>query len=248
MTPRNAVKATKLAKPTKAKAARQLRVSPGAVPVNRRLSPDERRAQIVDVVAELFSSRAYQDISVADVARAAGVTEGLIYHYFDTRTGLFAAAIALSCAQLLQASIPDLKLTLPAQFEQGLRGYLDYAEEHRTAFLNVFRGPAAHEPEYQHVIEQTRMALVEHIVQVLGIAEHELPVTRLSLRGYVAFGEATVLAWLEREAVSRNTLERLLYNSVLTAVSSGLALEGKRPLTTEQRQRIEDDFRAHFQL
>lgn len=212
------------------------------------MSPEERRAQILGVVGDLFERRPYPEIGVADVADAAGITEGLVYHYFESRTGLFAAAVQAACADLLQACLPDVTLSVPAQFEQGVVGYLDYVQAHRVSYLNLFRGPAAQEPAYQALIEQTRAAIVEHIITVLGVSERPVPVTRLSLRGYLGFVESAVLHWLGREDVPRATLERLIYTMIITALSAGLQAEADRPLTSQQLLRFEQAYRAHFGL
>ncbi|MEY4581447.1 MAG: hypothetical protein RL701_6150 [Pseudomonadota bacterium] len=231
-----------------AKTSRPLQTQATPGPIGKRLNPEDRRAQILEVVADLFGQHPYPEISVGDVARAAGVTEGLIYHYFDTRTRLFAAAVEVSCAQLLKACIPDMTQSIPAQFERGVQGYIDYVEAHRMAYLNLFRGPAAHEVEFQSVVDRTRIALIEHIIFALGLADRPVPVTRLSLRGYVAYSEALILTWLEQNDTARDTLERLIYTMILTALSSGLALEAEQPLTAKQLQRFAQDYRAHFGL
>ena len=58
-----------------------------------RLKPAERRDQILDVANTLFAERGYEEVSVEDIARAAGVTRGLVHHYFGGRTDVYLALL-----------------------------------------------------------------------------------------------------------------------------------------------------------
>ena len=51
-------------------------------PTNRRLDPAQRREQILDAANALFAERAYDEVSIEKIASAAGVTRGLVHHYF----------------------------------------------------------------------------------------------------------------------------------------------------------------------
>lgn len=214
----------------------------------RRLSPEQRRAQILEVAAALFAERAYADITIGEIADAAGITEGLVYHYFESRTGVLAAALHAACVALLEACIPDGDLPVPARFEQGIHGYLDYVEAHRVSYINLFSGPAAQEPRFLEIIEQARGGIIEHVVLQLGLAEQDAPVTRLSMRGYLGYVEAVVLRWLQDPGVPRATVERLIFSVMLTTLSSGIRGEHRPPSTATELAAFEADFRAHFRM
>ena len=110
--------------------------------LSKRLSPAERRAQIVDVTERLFATHAYSEVSVPDVARAAGITPGLVYHYFPTKEALFLAAYEVRARELLLFCEPEPRLPFEEQVHRGVRGYLDFVEAHGQAYLNLFHGPA----------------------------------------------------------------------------------------------------------
>jgi len=214
----------------------------------RRLNPTQRRAQILAAAETLFAARPYPEISVLDVAEAAGITPGLVYHYFESKEGLFDAALEASAERLLLASLPDPSLPIPQQWELGLKGYLDHVLVHRTAYVNLFRGPAAHEPGLQLIAERTRLAIMNHALAVLGVSNSATPATRLSLRGYVGYVESVVLDWLERESVPRATLERMIFKVVLAAVTAGFDADPSLPLSPQDRAQFEAEYRRHFRL
>ncbi len=214
----------------------------------RRLPPEARRAQILQVAAALFVERPYDAIGIADVANGAGITQGLLYHYFESKERLFAAAVEASARELLRACLPDQSLPLPEQFELGVRGYLDFVEAHRVAYSNLFHGPAATEPELQRVADGTRQAIIEHVVGVMGLSEHEIPATRLSLRGYIGYAESAILQWVDTESVPRATLERLIFAVIITALRMGLQSDPDVPLRPDELAEFEHAYKRHFHL
>ncbi len=231
----------------RAVAARKAPIS--VVPtLGRRSSPEERRAQIIAVAEQLFRTQAYCELNVSDVAKAAGITQGLVYHYFASKEALFVAAFELRARELLQFCLTDLRLPLPQQAELGVRGYLDFVEAHDVAYLNLFRGPAATEVEFQRVCEQTRAAIVEHFMAALQLQKRSLPAARLSMRGYLGYAESVILDWLEHRQVSRPTLERMLHAIIIAALQVGLGSEPSLQLRARDLTALFDAYRTHFAL
>jgi AcrR family transcriptional regulator len=215
----------------------------------RRLLADERRAQLVDVAEDLFKSRAYAEIGMADVAKAAGITPGLVYHYFPSKEALFMAAYEVRTQELLRFCRPDPLLPFTEQIERGVRGYLDFVEAHGIAYLNLFRSPAVSEPGFQRICEQTREVIVDNFVAALQDNDLARPVAlRLSLRGYLGYSEAAILLWLERRCVSRPTLERMLFSAILAAVRIGMASEPEPMMSEADGSALEQHYRRHFGL
>ena len=62
-------------------------------PRTLRLSPTERRDQILDAANTLFAERGYEGASVEDIATSAGVTRGLVHHYFGGRKEVYLALL-----------------------------------------------------------------------------------------------------------------------------------------------------------
>jgi AcrR family transcriptional regulator len=214
----------------------------------RRLSPDERRAQIIEAVEELFKTRSYAEIGVPDVAERVGITQGLVYHYFPTKEALLVAAVELRAQELLRFCSPDAALPFVVQVQNGVKGYIDYVEAHGLAYANLFKGATAAEPEVLRICEETRMQLIERFLQALGVHELQLPATRLSLRGYVGYSESVILKWLEQRSVPRATIERLCLAAIIDALRVGLASDPELALSPEQLRELERAYRDHLEL
>src|ERR1700722_15784471 len=93
-------------------------------PAYRRLQVDERRLQLLDAGAALFPDQAYEEISMRDIAKAAGVSKPLLYHYFQSKTELFKAAVAEHAAELEAAIAPSGDAGALEQLARSLDRYL----------------------------------------------------------------------------------------------------------------------------
>src|SRR6478752_927431 len=67
-----------------------------------RLENDQRRAQILALARAAFSDRAYDDVSIDDLARAAKISKGLLYHYFPTKRDLYVAGLREIAEELIE--------------------------------------------------------------------------------------------------------------------------------------------------
>jgi AcrR family transcriptional regulator len=220
-----------------------------SAPAGKRRSPEQRRAQIVDVAEHLFATRPYAEIGVPDVARAAGITTGLVYHYFPTKEALFLEAIQVRARELLELCDWDPALPFEEQVDRGVRGYLDFVEAHGRAYANLFHGPASVEEGFVSVRELTRELMVDRFVLALGARDpSKYPVLRLSLRGYIGYSESVVLLWFERRAVPRAALETILFAAIIAAVRVGLASEATPPMSADDAARLERRYRRRFKL
>ena len=59
----------------------------------RRLSPEDRRAELLALGAEVFGQRPYDDVRIDEIAERAGVSRALMYHYFPDKRAFFAAVV-----------------------------------------------------------------------------------------------------------------------------------------------------------
>jgi AcrR family transcriptional regulator len=186
-----------------------------------RLEVDERRAQLVKLGMDLFSRRSYDDVSIDELARAAGISKGLLYHYFPTKRDFYVATVKEGAARLLEqtqratGSIPDPK---PVQLlHAGLDAYLDYVEAHGPAYAALLQGGIGADPEVARIVDRTRQTFCDRLLEGLPLATPG-PLVRTALRGWVGFSEAASLEWIARRYVDRDALRTLLASVLLAAV------------------------------
>ena len=199
-------------KPTAPPAARRKR------PAHRaRLEVDARRAQLLDLGLAIFSDRAYDDVSIDDLARAAGVSKGLLYHYFPTKRDLYVECLRHASKQLLAETLTDPDLPPEERARRGLDTYLTFVERHGKAYAALVSGGVGSDPEVASVLEETRATFAERLVAEMP-GEVDRPLMRMAMRGWIGFVEATALDFASHRRVSRDELLDLL-SSVLFDVT-----------------------------
>jgi len=67
-----------------------------------RLPAAQRREQLLDHAAELFSAHGYARATTAELARAAGITEPIIYRHFASKRDLFIALVERSAERTVR--------------------------------------------------------------------------------------------------------------------------------------------------
>ena len=172
-----------------------------------RLGVDERRAQLVEIGVELFSSRPYEDVWVEEVAERAGVSRGLMYHYFPSKRDFYVDVVRAASARFQELAAPDESLPPLERLRASVAAYVALAEEQRHGMLTTHR---ARDPEVLAVIDEGRERQAARIVeQVAGTADAP-PVLHVAARAWLRLMTATVVDWLERPELEREELVEFL--------------------------------------
>ncbi len=185
-------------------------------PVRTRLQVDVRRQQLLELGLELFGNQTYDELSIDEIARRAGVSKGLLYHYFPSKRAFYVASVREAARQLLEETDIDEHGTGPEPDPAGvriaLRAFLGYVSRRRVAYAFLLRGGIGTDPEVAKIIEDTRQALVDRTLARLSRfgARPEDPATRLRLRGWLGYLEASSLDWADREEVDLDAFLELL--------------------------------------
>jgi AcrR family transcriptional regulator len=182
-----------------------------------RLQVDERRAQLVELGLKLFSERSYDDLSIDDIASAAGISKGLLYHYFSSKRDFYAATVRSAAESLLARTDPAGEGPDPEALLAALDQYLLFAEEHASAYVALMRSGVGHDADVAAIVEDTRARFVARLAARLGLAEM-VPRVRLALRGWVGFVEGSSLDWLARRDLPREDLRDLLAQILLATL------------------------------
>jgi AcrR family transcriptional regulator len=191
-----------------------------------RLQVDVRRQQLLELGLELFGHQTYDELSIDEIARRAGVSKGLLYHYFPSKRAFYVAAVREAARQLLEETDIDEHGTGPepdpAGVRIGLRAFLEYVSRRRVAYAFLLRGGIGTDPEVAEVIEKTRQALVDRMLSRMSRfgARADDPATRLRLRGWLGYLEASSLDWADRQELDLESfLELLLQMSSIVFAS-----------------------------
>ncbi|WP_308163119.1 TetR/AcrR family transcriptional regulator [Nocardia alni] len=179
-----------------------------------RLSPEERRHQLITLGTRMLRERALEDISIGEIAAQAGISRGLLFHYFSSKQEFQLAIVANANAELLARTAPDRSLMLGAMLHDAVHRYVEYVAENRTSYLALLRRPAG--TELMALVDATRAAMAERILAELPLPadDPDRPRLALAVRGWIAFVEEVTLSWLTTETVTREQLIDMLVDSL----------------------------------
>lgn len=170
----------------------------------------------------MLANRALEDISISEIAEQAGISRGLLFHYFPTKQDFQLAIVRNANSEMLERTAPDRSLGLFDMLRDSIERYVTYASENRTSYLALLRGPASVSPELLALVNQTRDAFVAIILAEVPIAVDpaDHPRLTLALRGWIAMVEEITLTWLRTESIPRDQLIDLLVESLLALALS----------------------------
>lgn len=189
---------------------------------------------------ELFSTRDAEDVSIDDVASAAGASRALVYHYFGGKQELYVAALKSAADQLESRLRPQGGGRPLEELASGLGRYFDFVEEHAAGFAALLRGgPTNRAGEVGEIVDGVRQRLFRLIQRQMRV-ERPSPVLRTTLRSWIASVETAGLDWLEHRDIERPTLEKMLVDHMvaLLGVAAGYDPEVNRLLDLLTREQL----------
>ncbi|MHB9862346.1 TetR/AcrR family transcriptional regulator [Streptomyces sp. YIM S03343] len=195
--------------------------------VRRRMGVDERRQQLIGVALDLFSRRSPDEVSIDEIATAAGISRPLVYHYFPGKLSLYEAALKRASDDLAARFVEPRQGPLGARLLRVMGRFFDFVDEHGPGFAALMRGgPAVGSSTTNALVDSVRQAAYEQILSHLEITE---PSARLELvvRSWISLAESTALLWLDGRRIPRAELESQLVNDfvALAAVSAAYDVE-----------------------
>ncbi|MCG7611065.1 TetR family transcriptional regulator [Mycolicibacterium sp. (ex Dasyatis americana)] len=159
----------------------------------RRLSPADRRNELLALGAEVFGQRPYDEVRIDEIAERAGVSRALMYHYFPDKRAFFAAVVQAEGERLFAATStpPEPGQSLFGQLRAGVLAYLRYDEEHPHGAWAAYMGLGRTDPVLRGVddIDNDRQAdrIMARIAE--AVSDPLDPKVQRDLR-------ATVYGWL----------------------------------------------------
>jgi AcrR family transcriptional regulator len=196
-----------------------------------RLEVDERRAQLVRLGIDLFASRSYDDVSIDELARAARISKGLLYHYFGTKRDFYVATVREASRQLVELTATPDEMPPVERARAGLDAYLDYVEAHAASYAALMRGGVGSDPEVAQIVDDTRDLLCDRMLTGLPGVE-PTALVRVAVRGWIGFCEATSLEWIARHSVARSAIRDLMIEALLATVAATTAIAARQGQVT----------------
>lgn len=188
-----------------------------------RLSPEARRAQLIGLGVQMLATRSLEELSVEDLADRAGVSRGLLFHYFSSKHDFHLAVVSAMATEMLERTSPDPSLAPLEALHDSLSAFIDFVSENRDGYVSLLRGAASGDAAIREVLDDTRTEMANRtLAQAPALGISPGPRTRISVRGWIAFTEEAVLNWLADDELPRAELLTLI-SDALPALLLGAA-------------------------
>ena len=177
-------------------------------PKYSRLAPARRREEILDAANALFAERGYDEVSIEEIAHAAGVTRGLVHHYFGGRKEVYIALLERIGTMREEQLPPPVGRSARARLADSVSRWLDWTEQNRTVWLATLgRGEDVADPDVRNVVlELVRRAVAILAAHHADIAE-DSPRLRYALECWTGLNRSATRRWLQGEATREQTHE-----------------------------------------
>jgi AcrR family transcriptional regulator len=188
-------------------------------PAYRRLEVDARRAQLLELGTELFAKHAYDELSMAAIAREAGISKALLYHYFPGKEEYFKATLAEAAAELAARTAPDESRPPLEQVRHSTRAFVEWVGERRESYVKLLASAGA-VSEVRDLVTTIRDFTAERILDGLVAEQARTPAKRAAVRGWLWFMDGVLLDWIEHGDRDAEEVADSLVDSLQALVAS----------------------------
>jgi AcrR family transcriptional regulator len=192
-------------------------------PAYTRLDVSVRRRQLLEAGERLFAEHGYDELSMAQLAREAGISKALLYHYFPSKQELFRATLGEAAEELRARTEPDPSLPPLEQLAGSLDAFLSWVEERPDAYARLIRSIGI--PEVAQTVDLVREPTAVRILGAL-FPDGAPPRARAAVRAWLWFMDGACLDWLEHRDFSREELRDQLLGTLLGALTAAGAAPG----------------------
>jgi AcrR family transcriptional regulator len=196
------------------------------------METEKRRAQLVQTGVDLLGQRPYDELSIDDIATAAGISKGLLYHYFPGKKEFVLAVLQAAIDEEIAVTEPDPSLPALEQLEKSLDAFLGYVEDHAAGYSALLRTRGGSDRDVQALVEDNRERMIELMLDRIELALNKPPRTwrgspalKSAVQGWIFFVEGAVLRWLDRRDIERVQLRELLKLSLVNAIDSAIQVD-----------------------
>lgn len=184
-----------------------------------RLDPAARRAQLVALGLDMLSKRPLDQVVIDEIAAEAGISRGLLFHYFPTKRDFHLAVVQAAADDLHERTEPDPDVPVLDRLRNGLEAFVDYVSDNREAYMSLLRGAAGGDQALRDILDTSRTRFTARVLSGLGEDAPPPPRLRLAARGWVAFTEEITLDWLTSGELGRDELIALLDEALVALMA-----------------------------
>lgn len=172
----------------------------------RRLQPQQRREQLLDIAAAIFAEKPYDDVMVRDIAAVADVSRALLHHYFPSKRHLYVAIFQRASDRFLARVSGEQQLPLAEQLATALEAHIQYVVDYPGEAVTINRIRSSGDPAIQAIVAEELSVVGQRLVDQLVAQGHPRDAGAIVVEGWLAFVRAACVKWIDSPNISRADL------------------------------------------
>jgi AcrR family transcriptional regulator len=180
--------------------------------------PDTCRRPVVATAMEMFNRQSYDEISVEDIAVAAGVPGRECYRRYGGKLGIYLASLHQAVDDAVATVARDGPDDARGRLRYGLRAYMDHLTTHPIGHLYLSPGASTGNGVEQYFREELRRTVTRALLRCVG---HDPPgPLRTLVPGWVALAESMFCDWVRGGVPNREDFETVLCDLFFAVVET----------------------------
>jgi AcrR family transcriptional regulator len=166
--------------------------------MRQRLTAADRRKQLVGIGLRMLRTQPIHELSIDAVATEAGISRGLLFHYFPTKRDFYVEVMSAAGRRLLRVTKPDPSLPPAEQLRAMLVAFAAFVTRRRDSYISFVRGAAGGDSYVVEVYNETRAGLTTRVLELLGeqtAAEVPESTVRMTVHAWLAYVEDLTIEW-----------------------------------------------------
>lgn len=190
--------------------------------VRQRLTAVDRRRQLVGIGLQMLRTQPIHQLSVDAVAAEAGISRGLLFHYFPTKRDFYVAVISAAGRRLLHVTRPDPTLPPEDQLREMVLAFVAFVTRRRDSYISFVRGAGGGDDFVVEVYTETRAALTARVLELLGeplaTSSDAKSAVRMTVHAWFAYLEDLTIEWSGLPPADRPSTESELAAHAITTL------------------------------
>lgn len=207
-------------------------------PARVRRSAEDRRRQLIGIGLRLLVTRPIHELSIDEVAAEAGISRGLLFHYFPTKRDYYVAVVRAAGHRLLKHARPAEDGDPADRPRAIIEGFVGFVQRRRANYVALVRAGAGGDARVLEVFEDIRRTLTDRVLDAVGESAAPAPL-RLAVRGWLAMAEEMAIEATE-EVLSTADLVGLLADSLRHNIERARKCMGNRLRNGPRNGRAEE--------
>lgn len=171
----------------------------------RRMTTEARREQLLAFGRKHFAEHGYEAMPMDAIADRAGVSKGLLYHYFGNQRGFYMETVRAVTDEVIAVTEPPADQPFERAFLAMVTHFVGYVQEHGGIYTALVRGGLGSDDEVNQLLDRVRMTSMRRILERLGI-DRPSPLTQIAIYGWVSLVENAAAEWTVTGRVSAKQL------------------------------------------